>query len=91
VDVAQVKRSAMRSLDRRRLVAKVRERVLDQHEHALAELVLISQASLPKPSAATCNAVGHGNSIWLASSWCSMRPNPSSRHDRSPTCTMARS
>lgn len=40
---------------------------------------------------ARCNAVGHSNSIWLASSWCSMRPNPASGHERSPTRTMARS
>ncbi|HMG21431.1 MAG TPA: hypothetical protein VK607_08950 [Kofleriaceae bacterium] len=66
VVVAEVKRSAMRSLDRRRLVAKVREQVLDQH--ALADPVLIRQGSLPRPSAARCNAVGRGNSIWLASS-----------------------
>ena len=91
VVMAEVKRSAMRSLDRRRLVAKVRERVLDRHEHALADLVLIRQGSLPGTSAARCNAVGHGNSIWLASSWCSMRPNPASRHERSPACTVARS
>lgn len=62
------KRSVTRSLDRRRSVAKVRERVLGQHDHALANLALIRQGSLPKTSAARCNAVGRGNSIGLASS-----------------------
>jgi acyl-CoA synthetase (AMP-forming)/AMP-acid ligase II len=50
VVVAEVKRSAMRSLDRRRVIGRVRERVLDQHELALADLVLIRQGSLPKTS-----------------------------------------
>jgi acyl-CoA synthetase (AMP-forming)/AMP-acid ligase II len=48
--VAEVRRSAMRNLDRRTLIAKVRQLVQDQHELALADLVLIRQGSLPKTS-----------------------------------------
>jgi acyl-CoA synthetase (AMP-forming)/AMP-acid ligase II len=48
--VAEVRRSAMRTLDRRKLLAKVRQAVQDQHDLALADLVLIRQGSLPKTS-----------------------------------------
>ena len=48
VAVAEVRRSAMRSLDRRRLVATIRQWVQDQHELALSDLVFIRQGSLPK-------------------------------------------
>jgi len=50
VVVAEVKRSAMRNLDRRMVIAKIRARVLEQHELGLADLVLIRQGSLPKTS-----------------------------------------
>jgi acyl-CoA synthetase (AMP-forming)/AMP-acid ligase II len=40
----------MRNLDRRMVIAKIRARVLEQHELGLADLVLIRQGSLPKTS-----------------------------------------
>ena len=50
VAVAEVRRSAMRALDRHRLIATIRQWVLEQHELALADLVFIRQGSLPKTS-----------------------------------------
>jgi acyl-CoA synthetase (AMP-forming)/AMP-acid ligase II len=50
VAVAEVRRSAMRTLDRRKLITTIRQWVLDQHELALADLVFIRQGSLPKTS-----------------------------------------
>jgi acyl-CoA synthetase (AMP-forming)/AMP-acid ligase II len=50
VVVAEVQRTALRRIDPVRLVAQLRQRILEKHELVLSDLVLIRPGTLPKTS-----------------------------------------